>query len=314
MDNRISKRRLNDHLSYDWIKYIAIILAAVLLWSLLLTMLSPRVPNNMTFSMFIMTPGVSAEKMNNLSDDTEQLLKDTTLSVSIQHWSPSDQATPSLIQTRFATSEGDIIIVDNYQKTGDEEKDKNIVSSFNGFVDNGGDAYRQIYPLQDFIEEILHPTFTVIDEKEYRARVKEERKFNKIDSEEDIVAGIEKERQLRVALIEEAKKLAGYLGMESGIAGTEIPNLAYRYSQYTQIIASGDGKNLVVGEEKIWGINVGYVNGVAPLKKIDDFLLFGDNEDDPKEYALGLIFKQENMPYCYNYIKVINHIIDKYKA
>ena len=42
MDNRITKERVNIHLEYDWIKYIALLAAAVLLFALLYTTLAPR--------------------------------------------------------------------------------------------------------------------------------------------------------------------------------------------------------------------------------------------------------------------------------
>lgn len=32
MDNKITKERLNNHLEYDWFKYILFILAAIFLW------------------------------------------------------------------------------------------------------------------------------------------------------------------------------------------------------------------------------------------------------------------------------------------
>jgi len=42
MDNKITKDRVSVHLEYDWLKYLAIIVAAIFLWSLIFTMTRPR--------------------------------------------------------------------------------------------------------------------------------------------------------------------------------------------------------------------------------------------------------------------------------
>jgi hypothetical protein len=42
VDNKITKKRISVHLEYDWLKYLAIVAAAILLWSLVFTMTKPR--------------------------------------------------------------------------------------------------------------------------------------------------------------------------------------------------------------------------------------------------------------------------------
>ena len=43
MDAKITKKRLNILLSYDWIKIILLAVAAILVWSLIFTMTATRV-------------------------------------------------------------------------------------------------------------------------------------------------------------------------------------------------------------------------------------------------------------------------------
>ena len=54
MDNRITKNRLNDHISYDWWKYLAIVLGVILLLSLIFTMASARLKPGENMELFFL--------------------------------------------------------------------------------------------------------------------------------------------------------------------------------------------------------------------------------------------------------------------
>lgn len=52
MDAKITKKRLNILLSYDWIKIILVAVAMIVLWSLVFTMTATRVTNAQNFTIF----------------------------------------------------------------------------------------------------------------------------------------------------------------------------------------------------------------------------------------------------------------------
>lgn len=52
MDARITKKRLVYFLSYHWVSFVALIVAAVLLWSFLLTMTSTKIADSQEFVVF----------------------------------------------------------------------------------------------------------------------------------------------------------------------------------------------------------------------------------------------------------------------
>ena len=49
MDAKITKTRLEQMLSYDWIKIVAVALAAILAWSLVFTMSATRITTTQQF-------------------------------------------------------------------------------------------------------------------------------------------------------------------------------------------------------------------------------------------------------------------------
>ena len=49
---KITKKRLNILLSYDWIKIILLAVAAILVWSLIFTMTATRVTPAQNFTIF----------------------------------------------------------------------------------------------------------------------------------------------------------------------------------------------------------------------------------------------------------------------
>ena len=52
MDAKITKQRLGRLLSYDWIKIIALAVAAIVVWSLIFTMTATRITAAQQFSVF----------------------------------------------------------------------------------------------------------------------------------------------------------------------------------------------------------------------------------------------------------------------
>lgn len=71
MDNKITKRRLSNMLSYDWIFILVVVVVACVAWSLIYTMAGVRLSAGQTFNIqYYYT--VSASKSGELADDLEE--------------------------------------------------------------------------------------------------------------------------------------------------------------------------------------------------------------------------------------------------
>lgn len=68
MDNKYTKERIHNHLSYDWFKYIIVLLAAVAGWILLFALTAPGVPESEIINIYIFSPQASQEELDKLED------------------------------------------------------------------------------------------------------------------------------------------------------------------------------------------------------------------------------------------------------
>ena len=66
MDTRITKERYKAHLEYDWFKYLLIILCAVLFFTLIYTMTSPKLSPREEFEILIHTPYYNGTKLDEM--------------------------------------------------------------------------------------------------------------------------------------------------------------------------------------------------------------------------------------------------------
>lgn len=66
MDARITKERYKAHLEYDWFKYLLIILCAVLFFTLIYTMTSPKLSPREEFEILIHTPYSDGTKLDEM--------------------------------------------------------------------------------------------------------------------------------------------------------------------------------------------------------------------------------------------------------
>ena len=55
MDNKFTKKRIQNMLSYDWIKMLIMVLAIVLVWSLAFTIGAPRATAGQVFCFYYYT-------------------------------------------------------------------------------------------------------------------------------------------------------------------------------------------------------------------------------------------------------------------
>ena len=77
MDTKITKKRLNDHLSYDWIKYVAIFAVTILLFWLLYDVGATKPTNAQKLEIFVLNGTANDAKLEHFVEDLEKRMNGT---------------------------------------------------------------------------------------------------------------------------------------------------------------------------------------------------------------------------------------------
>ena len=121
MDAKITKERLSRMLSYDWLKIIGGILVAILVWSLFFTMSATRITPAQQFTAvnyFGNVGTINTSFSKTLSSAyskgvfSHEVMKITEVDVG-----GNAEYGSTLMETRMATSEGDVVFVPNIPNT-----------------------------------------------------------------------------------------------------------------------------------------------------------------------------------------------------
>lgn len=130
MDAKITKKRLARILSYDWIKIVAIAAAFILVWSLIFTTTATRITPAQQFTVF------NYHSNNLLGDDFttsyhNAFSRDKIFSYEIIEMNTNDLKTAgdemayTLLDTRMAVEEGDVMFVPNIPDLSTAYTDEN---------------------------------------------------------------------------------------------------------------------------------------------------------------------------------------------
>jgi hypothetical protein len=197
MDIKLTKKRLNDHLSYDWWKYLAVIAASIFFWSLVFTMASPRLAMSKKLEIFFIVNGFSTENTDSLRNGLKGYLSEEFVEIHFNNYTPNDSTTSQVLSARVGVREGDL-----YAFPFSSQNDKNTMG---GYADNG--------LFKDFgtiIADAKH--FSQMTYEEFAAAYGNTKEF---DTEE--------KRQKGYALCaragEQAEKLEGYINLYGGENG-----------------------------------------------------------------------------------------------
>lgn len=211
MDAKITKKRLNILLSYDWIKIIATAVAAIILWSLLFTMTATRVTQAQNFTVFNYTGSHGGSDFTYLADSlkSKKAFSYDILEIVSTDITTNDQYSSTVLQTRISTGEGDALFAANIPDTNrvkatDDEGNPteyytyleeflysyfNCVDSFDVYLENMEEYLNDCYG-GDYKNGVLDANLV---ESRFRTRIKQlkDKRFKK---ESQIVKGIEQEK------------------------------------------------------------------------------------------------------------------------
>ncbi|MDD6994805.1 MAG: hypothetical protein SPH68_07215 [Candidatus Borkfalkiaceae bacterium] len=150
MDARITKKRLGQMLSYDWIKIIACVVAGIVLWSLIFTTTATRLNPAQTFTVYAYMGTAPADKFSaKISSRTalaEKFSYDVIETSVVDLTAAGDQAY-TLLEARSGVQEGNAAFVSPMEISGAKYKN------------DQGEEYTPTY-LQDIITRLYSGVLT----------------------------------------------------------------------------------------------------------------------------------------------------------
>lgn len=265
MDAKITKTRLARMLSYDWMKIVGVAAAFILVWVLIFTMTATRITPAQQFTVFNYYANAGlTDKFYSLYSNT---LTDGTFSYEVIELNENDLATSgeenayTLMESRFATDEGDVMFVphigdEDYAKKDDVTGETVYEYTYAEVFFNRWFAYvyelydvdettgelvgGYFYDMEQFLTEYFGENWETGEldkakaERDFRARVKEN-KDKRFKKEAEIAQGVldeyERLEKYRAALNE----FYGYL--ESGVV--EFTTLEL-YGEDDEVLRSGN--------------------------------------------------------------------------
>ena len=321
MDNKITKKRLYNLLSYEWILMCFIIAAAMIAWELIYTIGAVRLTPGQQFKYYLdqsIYMGDNVELFNLVKDDdalSYDVLKfDTEALISGSN----------VLATRLTIYDGDIIFTDSVGSNSQTKKNiraKEVVDLFS------------IYPLEDLVidaQKYLKDNFLTDGitaenaELEYENLSKEKIKNvflnrmkgdNRFRTEQEKADGIKLEEQRIEKLCAEIKDFKKFLNH----AINNQPELLYRYTKYEQVYDNSklDGINeedyaIIYHEEEqrrpnaIYGINVAELKGGTDPSNYVKV----ENASDAKDVVMMAFNFLEQQPHLqFEVISFMNTII-----
>lgn len=137
MDAKITKKRLNIFLSYDWIKIILAAAAAILVWSLVFTTTATRVTQAQNFTIFNYTGTSGTTRFNAYSTTLaeKKVFSYDVLEINATDITTSSEYSSTILQTRLTTGEGDAIFAANIANESSSYTDENGETAYYTYLE-----------------------------------------------------------------------------------------------------------------------------------------------------------------------------------
>lgn len=276
MDNRLTKRRLSDFLSYEWILMIIMVVVAIIVWELAYTVGAVRLTVGQQFKYYYdqSISSVANGEFYNLLKDKNTFSYDV-----LEIESEALTADYNVLSVRLSVQEGDILITDS-KEPDENATDKQVRAKMN--IDNYSvySLDKMLSDAEKYLGEFLKddaPTdaelkYANLDEKKIEEYFLERmKKDNRFRSEEEKRAGVALEKERIEKLCAEVADFSYFLNY----AKTERTELLYTYTKYLQSwelsdVGSDNEKmyknayenEVSEGRENVaYGINVEYLTG-----------------------------------------------------
>ena len=119
MDAKITKKRLAHMLSYDWVKVIGAVLAAILVWSIIFTTTATRITNTQRFVV------CNYKGLNFAKTFTAEHSLEIIEAEWVDNMRGGDSMFAELFQANLEVGEGDVMLLSDYSVSREEKKDEN---------------------------------------------------------------------------------------------------------------------------------------------------------------------------------------------
>lgn len=324
MDNRITKTRLGNLLSYDWLKIIAIIIAIALVWSLAFTTGAPRASVGQTFGLFTYAPDF--EKAKDEGTLLSEAKADGAFSYDILDFnvrSMQKDYYATIMTAANSVQEGDIFVTSDFAET--QEKNQ---SPFRSFVDGYGSV---VYDLDALVSDAKSYAlsngivqkdgeYTVDDAvvaSKFAERMKKDPRFRNTQSQK-YADGLKSEKERMISVWNNAVILENVL--------KNHPELRVNYRMFDQTINAIDEADREKSDyykywqeetEKTYAINLGKLTGGKEgITSLYSRQIEVEGED-PVVSADGVVlcvfnYKEFQPDLQYETLGYINYMIKKY--
>ncbi len=274
MENKITKKRLSDFLSYEWIFMIIIAVVAILGWELVYHVSSVQLTTGQVFKYYYDESVVSISNSKLISE----LMERNTFSYDVIRLNTEMiDSQNNVLADRLTIQEGDVMFTDikgdgKTETVNGEERPVTVrakahVDTFSysmyALDDMLEDA--KTYLKDNFIKDGQEISIDNIDdakvERTFRVRMKKDNRFRE---EEQIQKGISAEK-IRVE-----KLIENVVYFENFISNPANESALFRYRRFEQMynLTSGANKEqykklMETQEEKIYGINIGALDAMG---------------------------------------------------
>lgn len=297
MDNRITKNRLNDHISYDWWKYLAIVLGVILLLSLIFTMASARLKPGENMELFFLGDEytkMSQEEVTAFGDKLSAggYLTSAVLEVNASYYDISDSNMKTVVSTRTGAGEGDILF-------------SSYFGALLSYVDGGGSSAIPLEEVLDQADALVEYSYDEAGKQRFQ------QDFKSYKDEEALKEAMDAENERIREYRAQAEKLRNYLNTYEELQFNYRQNTAY--NEYCEMTGEGDPREL--GEEKLWALDCS-----AMVNKMKGKLIYWVNETPTEDqiklhydtYLMILMPRDRTITYFLECLSVFNCMIETY--
>ena len=324
MDAKITKERLSRMLSYDWLKIVGVIVAAIFFWTLVFTMTATRITPAQQFTAINYFGNVGAVNTK-FSSTLDNALKKDVFSYEVMEITQVDvggnaEYGATLMETRVATYEGDVIFAPNipdteyeYQRNGEKVYDtymQRLVRGYGYYLDSLdlNDSNSFFKRLESYLNRYYgdYQTGTLNEETvraDFLARVakNKDKRFKTAEQKEQ---GVQDDIERIKKYCEALKEFYGYLN--SGVVRFE-ETVVYDYDNGGEELYKGVYSiNLCPDREKMPKLKdiVGYIETIESETGEKQELLCADNM-----HVALFHFKEVEEGFEFESLLYINYVI-----
>lgn len=151
MDAKITKKRLGHLLSYDWIKMIAVVLAAIFVWSLIFTVSATRITSTQRFVVYNYMGTRFGQDAKIYGGYSHEILEAEI----VDNLRGGDENFYTILEGNVQTDEGDVMLVADTPSSRTEKKDEqgNVVMDGENVVYEYGESYVSTF-LRSYIAHV----------------------------------------------------------------------------------------------------------------------------------------------------------------